>query len=263
VTPEERVRMARAAGLAAVGVTDHDTLDGLPAARRAAAETGLELVPGVELSAEVEVGGRRVDVHVLGYWVDEADAPLVELLAERRRARERRLARILERLASHGIVLDEARVRAIAGRGAVGRPHVARALVEQGVVSTVAEAFERFLAPGRPGYVPREPLPPARAFAAIREAGGVPVLAHPGLMPSAAWQLLPAWKAQGLLGIEVRHSQHTQAQTETFLRWAEDLGLAPTGGSDCHGPGPGQPALMGQVRIPLDWLDRLRQLRRP
>ncbi|MFS8639481.1 MAG: PHP domain-containing protein [Symbiobacteriaceae bacterium] len=264
VTPEERVRMAREAGLAAVGVTDHDTLDGLPAARRAAAEAGLELVPGVELSAEVEVGGRRVDVHVLGYWVDEGDAPLMELLAERRRARERRLARILARLESGcGIVLDEARVRAIAGRGAVGRPHVARALVEQGVVSTVAEAFERFLAPGRPGYVPREPLPPARAFAAIREAGGVPVLAHPGLMPSAAWQLLPAWKDQGLLGIEVRHSQHTEAQVETFLRWAEDLGLVPTGGSDCHGPSPGQPALIGQVRIPLDWLDRLRELRRP
>ncbi|HEY8393659.1 MAG TPA: PHP domain-containing protein [Thermaerobacter sp.] len=262
VTPEERIRLAREAGLAAVGVTDHDTLEGLPAARQAAVEAGVELVPGVELSAEIEVGGRRIDVHVLGYWVDEDDPPLVELLAERRRARERRLARILERLAAQGIVLDEARVRALAGRGTVGRPHVARALVEEGVVATVAEAFERYLAPGRPGYVPREPLSPEPAFAAIRAAGGVPVLAHPGLMPPAACNLLPVWKRQGLLGLEVRHSKHTAAQVEAFLRWATDLDLAPTGGSDCHGPGPGQPALIGQVRIPLDWLERLRELRR-
>lgn len=262
VTPEERIRMARDAGLAAVGVTDHDTLDGLPAARRAAAAAGLELVPGVELSTEVELGGRRVDVHVLGYWVDEDDAPLVELLAERRRARERRLARILERLAAAGIVLDEGAVRSIAGDAPIGRPHVARALVAAGIVATVAEAFDRYLSPGRPGYVPRAPLAPARAFAAIREAGGVPVLAHPGLMPPAAWNLLPAWKAQGLMGIEVRHSKHSEAQVTAFLRWAEDLDLAPTAGSDCHGPGPGQPALIGQVRMPLSWLDRLRELRR-
>ena len=262
VTPEERIRMAREAGLEAVGVTDHDTLAGLPAARAAAARAGVELVPGVELSAEVELGGRRVDVHVLGYWVDEGDEPLVELLAERRRARERRMARILERLAAAGVVLDEDRVRAIAGEAAIGRPHIARALVEAGVVATVAEAFERFLSPGRPGYVPRAPLEPARAFAAIRAAGGVPVLAHPGLLPARAQSLLPAWKAQGLLGIEVYHTKHTAAQAQTFLAWARDLDLVPTGGSDCHGPQPGQPELIGQVRVPRAWLERLRALAR-
>ncbi|ADU51183.1 PHP domain protein [Thermaerobacter marianensis DSM 12885] len=259
VTPEERIRMAVAAGLEWVGITDHDTLAGLPAAREAARAAGIGLVPGVELSTDVDLGTRRVGVHVLGYWVHEDDAPLVELLARRRAAREQRLARMLERLAAAGIVLDEARVRSLAAGGAVGRPHVARALVEAGVVATVAEAFEKYLTPGKPGYVPRAPLAPEAAIAAIREAGGVPVLAHPGLLPQQLFNLWPAWKRQGLAGVEVYHSKHSPEQAQAFLARARELDLVPTGGSDCHGPQPGQPPLIGRVRVPAEWVERLRQ----
>lgn len=211
------------------------------------------------MSCELVMDQRRVDVHVLGYWVDEDDAPLEELLRERRRAREQRLVRVLEGLAAAGVVVDEQRVRAVAGDAPVGRPHIARVLVEMGVAASVAEAFERFLVPGRPGYVPRQPLPPARAFAAIREAGGVPVLAHPGLMPSDVLRLLPQWKSQGLAGLEVYHTKHTPAQSRMYLRLAAQYGLAPSGGSDCHGPQPDGPPLMGRVRVPMEWVDRLRE----
>ncbi|GAB6875689.1 PHP domain-containing protein [Thermaerobacter litoralis] len=265
VDPVERIQMARAVGLEYVGITDHDTLDGLPAAREAARAAGVGLVPGVELSTDVDLGSRRVGVHILGYWVDEDDEPLTALLARRRASREQRLARMLQRLAEAGIVLDEARVRAIAGGGAVGRPHVARALVEAGVVATVAEAFDRYLTPGKPGYVPRAPLAPEEAIAAIRAAGGVPVLAHPGLLPERLMALWPAWKQVGLEGIEVYHTKHSPEQAATFLARAQELGLVPTGGSDCHGPQPGQPALIGQVRVPRQWVERLaeRAGRRP
>ncbi|WPD20050.1 PHP domain-containing protein [Thermaerobacter composti] len=259
VTPEERIQMARRAGLEYVGITDHDTLAGLPAARAAARAAGIGLVPGVELSTDVDLGSRRVGVHVLGYWVKEDDPPLVELLAQRRASRERRLARILERLAQVGIVLDEGRIRALARGGAVGRPHVARALVEAGVVATVAEAFERYLTPGKPGYVPRAPLAPEAAIAAIRAAGGVPVLAHPGLLPERLHALWPVWQRHGLAGVEVYHTKHSPEQAAAFLRRARELDLLPTGGSDCHGPQPGQPALIGRVRIPVEWVERLRE----
>ncbi|QIA27016.1 PHP domain-containing protein [Thermaerobacter sp. PB12/4term] len=257
VTPRERIRMAQEAGLEFVGITDHDTLAGLPAAREAAREAGVVLVPGVELSTDVDLGSRRVGVHILGYWVDEADEPLVQLLARRRASREQRLARMLQRLAEAGIVLDEARIRAMAQGGAIGRPHVARALVDAGVVATVAEAFERYLTPGKPGYVPRAPLAPEEAIAAIRAAGGVPVLAHPGLLPARLHGLWPTWKKVGLEGVEVYHSKHSPEQAAAFLARASELDLVPTGGSDCHGPQPGQPALMGQVRVPREWVERL------
>ncbi|EKP93935.1 PHP domain-containing protein [Thermaerobacter subterraneus] len=257
VTPRERIRMAREAELEFVGITDHDTLAGLPAAREAAREAGVVLVPGVELSTDVDLGSRRVGVHILGYWVDEAAEPLVQLLARRRASREQRLARMLQRLAEAGIVLDEERIRAMAQGGAIGRPHVARALVEAGVVATVAEAFERYLTPGKPGYVPRAPLAPEEAIAAIRAAGGVPVLAHPGLLPSRLQGLWPAWKRMGLAGVEVYHSKHSPGQAADFLARARELDLVPTGGSDCHGPQPGQPALMGRVRVPREWVERL------
>lgn len=257
VRPEERIHMAQEAGLEFVGITDHDTLAGLPAARAAARAAGVGLVPGVELSTDVDLGTRRVGVHILGYWVDEGDEPLVELLARRRASREQRLARMLKRLAEAGIVLDEDRVRAIAQGGAVGRPHVARALVEAGVVATVAEAFERYLTPGKPGYVPRAPLAPEEAITAIRVAGGVPVLAHPGLLPERLHGLWPAWKQVGLEGVEVYHTKHGPEQAAAFLARARELDLVPTGGSDCHGPQPGQPALIGQVRVPREWVERL------
>ena len=259
VTPEERIHMARRAGLECVGITDHDTLAGLPAARAAARAAGIGFVPGVELSTDVDLGSRRVGVHVLGYWVKEDDPPLVELLAQRRASRERRLARILERLAQVGIVLDEGRIRAMARGGAVGRPHVARALVEAGVVATVAEAFDKYLTPGKPGYVPRAPLAPEAAIAAIRAAGGVPVLAHPGLLPERLHALWPAWRRHGLAGVEVYHTKHSPEQAAALLLRARELDLVPTGGSDCHGPQPGQPALIGRVRIPVEWVERLRE----
>lgn len=230
-TPEEAVRRAAAAGLAALGISDHDTLDGIAPAMAAGARLGVEVVPGVEINTRH--GG--TDVHILGYYVDSGDAGLNRVLAEKRDARRLRLDRMLTRLEAAGIRVPAECVLALAGGGPVGRPHLARALVEAGYASSVAEAFDRYLVPGAPGYVPRDPMTPAEAVRAILAAGGVPVLAHPGL--TARDDLIPGLVAAGLAGIEAHHPAHDLKQRRRYAAVAGRLGLIVTGGSDAHGPG--------------------------
>lgn len=232
--PAEVVRRAAELGLEVVALTDHDTTEGLGEALAAGAELGIEVVPGVELSAEHE----RTSVHVLAYWPDVTSAELQAELARLREDRFRRGERIVERLRELGLPVSFERVREISGGGNIVRPHIAQAMVEAGVVETEREAFDRYLADGKPAHVPKHALDPVDAVGLILRAGGVCVLAHPGMwgdQSSVPEELIERMAAAGMQGLEVDHADHTPEQRERYRRLADRLGLIPTGGSDCHG----------------------------
>lgn len=236
-TPAELVRAAGAAGLDVLALTDHDTTGGWAEAVEAL-PPGLTLVRGAELSCVSLAGPRRVTLHLLAYLFDPADPAFV---AERRRLRESRLdrgRRIVELLAADGYPVDWPQVRALAGGGAVGRPHVARALMRAGVVSTVDEAFGRLLHPGSPYYVSKADTEVLTAVRMVRAAGGVPVFAHPlarhrgRVVPDG---VIAAMAEAGLAGLEVDHPDQEPADRAHLRGLAGDLGLFVTGSSDYHG----------------------------
>jgi len=192
---------------------------------------GIEFVPGIEITAVVD--GR--DVHVLGYFINPDSASLAAFLAEQRRRRLDRLGRIIDRLKTLGIVLDGEAVLQ-PGRDdttkAAGRPWIARALVAGGHVADTKEAFDRFLATGKPAFVPRIGPSPTEVFARIHESGGIASLAHPGLLGRD--ELIPGFAHAGLDAIEAHHSRHTADDTHRYLAMADEYGLAVSGGSDYH-----------------------------
>lgn len=227
--PAATVRAVRAAQIGAFSITDHDSVEGLDAARREAKATGLTFVPGVELSAY----WGRVEFHVLGYFIDPDNPSLRAFLRRARDARHVRLHAMLSRLHAMGMRVPAADVLARADHGNVGRPHVARALVDAGFVAHADEAFNRYLGADKPAYVPRPDVAVRDAIAAIRGAGGVASLAHPGLhhRDEALADLVSA----GLTAIEVYHPKHGFGQCRRYRRLARRLGLLITGGSDFHG----------------------------
>jgi 3',5'-nucleoside bisphosphate phosphatase len=233
-TPTELVRLAAARELDVVALTDHDTTDGLGEASAEGLRSGVDVVPGVEFSAEFD----HASVHVLCYWMDVEDE---RLQAELRRLREDRYRRgelMVERLRELGVPIEFERVREIAGRATIVRPHVAQAMVESGVVETEKEAFERYIGDGRPGHVAKHALDPVDAVALIRAAGGVCVLAHPGMwgdQSSIPETLIARMADAGMRGLEVEHPDHTPEARDHYGRLAAELGLVATGGSDCHG----------------------------
>uniref|UniRef100_A0A832MJM1 PHP domain-containing protein n=1 Tax=Eiseniibacteriota bacterium TaxID=2212470 RepID=A0A832MJM1_UNCEI len=248
--PEALVALAVERGLAALAVTDHDSVEALPRARAAAPST-LEIVPGIEVSTTAA----GLDLHVLGYYVDPEHAGLRARLERFRGERVARAEAILARLADLGHAVARDEVLALAGHGVVGRPHVAQALVRAGHVATVDEAFRRFLAPHGAAYVPRPAFRPEEAIALIHGAGGVSVLAHPGaaLGDTLAERLVAA----GLRGVEVWHPQHAAPAMRRWRAFAARFGLIATGGSDFHGPGRG--AALGDLPVPWTALAGLKR----
>jgi predicted metal-dependent phosphoesterase TrpH len=258
-TPDEVAGMAAGNGVQVFALTDHDTLDGLPAAAACAGRAGIRLINGIELSVSEE----GMDVHLLAYGFDESDPPL---LAAVRRYREGRLElsrKILSRLKGLGIRISLEEVEEIASGGALGRPHLAEALLRGGYVETFNEAFQRFLGHHAPAYVPKPRVSLEEASTIVREAGGVTILAHPGTLNRD--HLIPAWSRRGLDGIEVWHSKHDPAAVERYRGFAHLHGLLMTGGSDYHGertPG----VVIGSVAVPLEILaplDAVLKARRP
>ena len=247
LSPSAAVRSAQANGVAILGIADHDTTEGLREAQEAANGTGLVLVPGVELS----VGQGARETHVLGYFVDPDEPELQVVLETLRGARDGRNEGIVQRLKELGAPISLDRVKQISGGGSVGRPHIAKALVEAGHVSSEGEAFGRYLARGKPGYVGRERLSPAEAAVAIRKSGGIPVLAHPAKL--GARRVIEGILDQGMGGIEVYHSDHTDADAEMLLALARERDLVVTGGSDSHGPHSDRPIEIGSLDIP-EWV---------
>lgn len=246
LAPAALVELAGARGLRVLALTDHDTTAGVAEATAAARARGLRLIPGVELSTHVEVG----EVHVLGYFVDPAHPGLAAALARFRDAREGRARQIVERLGAAGVPIRYERVLRFAGEGAIGRPHIARALIEAGHAVSISDAFDRYLARGRPGYVERYRLTPPEAVRLIRTAGGVPVLAHPHSADNLE-ALLPALVATGLGGLECYYGDYDDLRKQELLALARRYDLVPTGGTDFHGPGIHQRPL-GGTPVPLE-----------
>jgi hypothetical protein len=236
-SPTELVHEALALGLVALAVTDHDTIGGLSEAQSVAAEAGLDLVCGVELSVEDDAGR----FHLLGLLFDPDHPKLTSTLASIRGSRAKRNEQMAVRMAELGLPVTMDDVRAQAGdKGEViARPHFAKALLKAGMVNSVQDAFDRYLATGKPLYMPKEVLTPHDAIALIHEAGGLAIMAHPGLVPLSdsafAERLAQLVADSGMDGIEAYYSQHTPAQTERFLSLAQRFNLAISGGSDFHG----------------------------
>ena len=237
LTPTELIGLAAQTGLSALAVTDHDTLGGLAEAQAAAVRAGLEMLPGVELSVEDDDGR----FHLLGYGFDPANAALGQTLIELRKSRAARNEQMAQKMAALGLPVTMEDVRAEAGEEAevIARPHFARALIKKGVVSSVKEAFDRYLSTGKPLYMPKEVLTPQDAIALLHQAGGVAVMAHPGLVPLSAAALADRVASlaedKGMDGIEAYYSQHSHADTERFMALAKQHDLLVTGGSDFHG----------------------------
>lgn len=228
-SPTELVRMAERLGLKALGITDHDTIQGWREAEEVGANCRILILRGVELSTDWD--GK--EVHILGYALDRTSDYLERKLQDLREAREKRVGKILSRLENLGIKLALEEVQKFVRGESVGRPHVAQALVEGGYVKDVKEGFDRFLGMGAPAYVPHFKLTPEEGIALIRKACGVAVLAHPGVLQLA--EEIPAWIKAGLQGIEVSHSEHTPEDEKKYLSICREYDLLPTGGSDFHG----------------------------
>jgi predicted metal-dependent phosphoesterase TrpH len=261
-TPAELVARALAAGVEVLAVTDHDTVAGCRAAAEACARAKITFVPGIEVTAVVD----GADVHVLGYFVQPQAQAFQAFLAEQRQRRVDRVREMIARLVPHGITLD---AEAILEPGltdstrAVGRPWIARALVDGGHVPNISEAFNRWLARGRPAFVPRIGAAPEDVFSRIHAAGGIASLAHPVLVKHDEW--LPGYAQSGLDALEVYHSDYDEVTTAHYLGIAKTLRLGVSGGSDYHADdahGGGGPGRVSLPRKHYEGLLRLRATRR-
>jgi 3',5'-nucleoside bisphosphate phosphatase len=233
--PERIAELAAKAHCRAVALTDHDTLAGLPAAREAAARLGVELVAGCEVSCRF----RDTSAHVLVYFVEEPEGPLQDELARLRGDRVARNRALVDRLAGLGLPISyDELVAEAAGEESAGRPHLAAVLVRKGVVGSVGDAFDQWLAEGRPGYVPKARVTPAQIAALARRSGGVAVLAHPftlDLTPTELSSAVAELAADGLGGIEAYYGRYSPDERRALADLAQRHGLVATGGSDYHG----------------------------
>jgi 3',5'-nucleoside bisphosphate phosphatase len=260
-TVEDNVRRAIELGLEGLGVTDHDTTEGFAAARAAAADSDLDLVLGTEFSAEHE----GLSVHVLGFWIDPAHEALTAELERLRDERTDRARRIVERFRELGIDVTFAAVQAHAGDAPIGRPHIAQAVVDAGGAADIREVFDRYLADGGPAYVPKHAVGPVRAVELLVAAGGVAVLAHPGLHgrrdgeEGVPTDLVEAMAGAGLAGLEADHPDHRPEHVRRYRDLAAALRLEVTAGSDHHGEG--DLDRLGAATTPRDVVERLRRWR--
>ena len=252
-TPGVLIGQLQAAGITTFAITDHDTVAACGEMARRARDARLRFIPGIEITAVHD----QTDVHLLGYFIDEEDPALRAFLAASRDDRLRRAREMGERLAALGVPIDIDRILAESGGPysgkAIGRPAVARALVSAGHAATVQDAFDRYVAEGRPAYVGRIGASPAEVVGIIRDAGGVTSFAHPGL--TGRDELIAPLAAAGLCAIECFHSEHDEATTAKYLALARAHDLAVTGGSDFHGVGPWHERGFGTVALPQEHFD--------
>ena len=253
-SPAELLQRAKDSGLRVLALTDHDNTGGLDEAAQAARKLDIDFIPGIEINTDVSGG----EVHVLGYFLEYQRPAFQAILQVLRDARERRGQRMVELLNEHGINIAWERVRQIA-QGAVGRPHVAKALLEAGYVQTIGEAFDKYIGKGCYAYVPRYKLTPVDAVRFIASANGLPVIAHPlelpGLEELRKW--LPGLCEAGMLGLETYYGAYTDEEVQTLRALADEYHLIPTGGSDFHGPGI-HPTPLGGRHVPYETVDRLK-----
>lgn len=246
LSPEEVVAKAAGLGLKVMALTDHDSVAGtIPALEAAAAFPGLTVIPGVEISTDMPEG----QAHVLGYYIDFHGDKLKPALERFRNSREGRARGMVEKLAGLGIDIDWERVKEIAGDGSVGRPHIARAMLEKDYISTFNEAFNKYIGQDGPAYVERDKMTPAEAVELIIRGRGLPVLAHPFTVSNPE-TLIAELKEAGLIGIEAYYKDYTPEQTDTLLGWAEKHDLIATGGTDYHGIDDSTEVILGGIDVP-------------
>ncbi len=252
--PTELLRRAKDVGLRVLALTDHDTTGGVEEAATAAAAMDIDFIPGIEINTDVSGG----EVHVLGYFLEYQRPAFQAILTVLRDARERRGQRMVELLNEQGINVAWESVREIA-QGAVGRPHVAKALLEAGYVQTIGEAFDKYIGTGCHAYVPRYRLTPDDAVRLVASANGLPVIAHPVDLPGIDqlrdW--LPALCDAGMVGLETYYGQYTVEQEQALRALADEYQLIPTGGTDFHGPGL-HPTPLGGRPVPYEAVERLK-----
>src|SRR5262245_11407119 len=251
-SPEELVGHASRLQLAAVALTDHDTVEGCARTATAATAAGLEFIPGTELTAEHD----NHELHILGYDLDVTNARLLTELARFQAVRQNRIREMVERLNQIGVPLTVESVFELANCQSPGRPHVARALIQAGFCASLDEAFERFLKRHRPAWVPKFKMSAQEAISLIHDSGGVAVMAHPGLNRND--DIIPEIVAAGLDGIECFHTKHSTITSMKYLEIADQYRLLVTGGSDCHGMSKGKP-LIGTVRLPYQHVEEVKQ----
>lgn len=249
-SPEELAMHARQHSLATVALTDHDTVDGCARMKAACEGLGVGFISGCELTAELNGD----ELHLIGYFIDLENAGLLEQMARFQKVRQERILEMVEKINKLKVPLKAEAVFAIANCHSPGRPHVGRALVEAGLCATMDEAFERFLKKNRPAWVPKFKISAADAISLVHSAGGLAVLAHPGLNRSDS--VIPLLVEMGLDGLECYHTKHPRSYVEHYLGMARNHHLLVTGGSDCHGMNRGKP-LIGSVKLPHEHVDRL------
>jgi 3',5'-nucleoside bisphosphate phosphatase len=250
-SPEELVGHGHRLGFAALALTDHDSVEGCPRMAAACEAAGIDFIPGAELTAE----HNDTEIHLLGYLMDTQNGKLLSDIAKFQAVRQDRIREMVARLNGLNVPLEAETVFALANCKSPGRPHVARALVKAGLVKNLDEAFERFLKKNRPAWVPKAKMSALEAIELIHQAGGLAVMAHPGL--NRTDEVIPALVEAGLDGIECFHTKHSTVTSEHYLEIADKFHLVITGGSDCHGFSKGKP-LIGTVKLPYEHVEKLK-----
>ena len=266
LSPTQLVRLCAQRGLNVIAITDHDSTEGISESIEAARETpGLSLIPGIELSTDIP----GAEIHLLGYFVDHENPEFQRTLQQLRDGREDRARRMVEKLRALGVEISWDRVQELSGGGAIGRPHLAQAMVEKGYVKYPRDAFDEYLGRNGPAYVERAKLTPVEAVRLLGEHGALPVMAHPTYAAKSQGMegieelrdTLSELKEAGLVGMEVHYGDYTAEQVESLARMAEELDLIPCGGSDYHASGnPGEPE-PGSAGPPMETVTALEALR--
>ncbi|MDR0819985.1 MAG: PHP domain-containing protein [Endomicrobium sp.] len=258
-TPKEVVEYASKMKLAAISITDHDCVDGIDEALEIASKTGLEIVPGIELSSEVILDSQKSEMHILGYYIDYKSEKLKKTLTVFKKARYERAVKMLEKLKKSDAELkDDSFLKKIEDK-VIGRLHFAKALVEEKLVGSVNEAFQRYLSKDKPAYIPKYSMLVHDAIKLILNAGGIPVMAHPYYIHYNDENMFKSLIKDGLMGIEAWHIKHSENTVKNFLNLAEKFDLIATGGSDCHGPYKKELPVMGKMRVPYSVMENLKR----
>ncbi len=254
-TPEILIKKAKKIGFSAISITDHDTVDGLKEGFKIANRMEIELVPGIEMNTDY----KDTEVHILGYYINYEDQLFLDKLVKLKEARYNRIKKMAKKLNSLGVKINFDEIVKLAQGGSLGRPHVAQIMVDNGYVNDWNEAFEKYIGRHASAYVERKKLTPKEAIQLIKEADGIPVIAHPILIRDD--ELLYQLVNWGVRGVEVYHTEHTKNDSERYLRFAKDNDLLITGGSDCHGPKRKGRILLGDVKVPYYFLEELKKAR--
>jgi predicted metal-dependent phosphoesterase TrpH len=253
LSPEEVVKWAGIKRLAAVGITDHDTVNGIAPAMEASRVYGVEVVPGIELSTIYE----DEEIHILGYYIDYKAEWFLDILKRIQNSRFERASHIVEKLNAMNIDITLEQVMAIADNGAIGRPHIARAMIDKGYISNIKEAFKDYIGKGCPAYVERYKLTSGEAIDMIKRLGGAAVLAHPGLIKNKA--NIGKIVNLGIDGIEVYHTKHDDETVRGSLSIANSRSLLITGGSDCHGIKLNNEPIIGNCSVDYKYVKLLKE----